>query len=340
MKFLDSAKIFVQSGAGGPGAVSFRREKFVEFGGPDGGKGGRGGHVVMRTVASLNTLIDFRYRQHFKAKRGKGGGGGNRSGLAAEDIVILVPVGTQVFMEDGQTLLCDLDQEDQEITIAHGGDGGRGNQAFKSSTNRAPRRHEPGFPGEEFWLWLRLKLLADCGLVGLPNAGKSTFLNAVTMATSKVGDYPFTTLYPQLGVINAAEKPLVVADIPGLIAGASDGVGLGTRFLGHVERCQTLIHMIDVTSDQIAEAYDTIIHELSVYEGNLHEKPSLVVLNKCDVCDDETLKQAKKFIATKHDGPIFCISALQKTGLAELIDHMLAHHTPAQADEIAQPWHP
>ena len=256
MHFLDQAKIFIRSGAGGPGAVSFRREKFVEYGGPDGGKGGKGGDIIFEAVAGLNTLIDFRYTQHFRAPRGKGGAGRNMTGAGGKDLIVKVPVGTQILADDeDRTLLADLTEVGQQLTFLKGGDGGRGNASYKTSTNRAPRQHGPGWPGEEMYVWLRLKLLADVGLVGLPNAGKSTFINAVTNADAKVGAYAFTTLRPQLGVVSHKGREFVVADIPGLIEGAADGAGIGDRFLGHIERCQVLLHLVDANDEDVATSY-------------------------------------------------------------------------------------
>src|SRR5215207_6116571 len=277
MHFLDQAKIYVRSGSGGPGAVSFRREKYVEYGGPDGGDGGKGGDIVFEAVPGLNTLIDFRYTQHFRAPRGKGGAGSNMTGAGGKDLVIKVPVGTQILADDEvRTLLADLTREGQRITFLRGGDGGRGNASYKTSTNRAPRQHGTGWPSEEMWVWLRLKLLADVGLVGLPNAGKSTFLNAVTNAAAKVGDYPFTTLRPQLGVVRHRNREFVLADIPGLIAGAAEGAGVGDRFLGHIERCRVLIHLIDIHGTDPAEALEVVEEELSAYGAGLDEKPRLI----------------------------------------------------------------
>jgi GTP-binding protein len=265
MKFLDQAKIYLKSGNGGPGSVSFRREKYIEFGGPNGGDGGRGGSVLIRCVDGLNTLIDYRYQQHFKAKNGGHGMGRDRTGASAPDVILKVPVGTQVLEDDNDTLIADMTEVGQEIALCKGGDGGRGNAAFKTSTNRAPRKFEEGWPGEERWIWLRLKLIADAGLVGLPNAGKSTFLSATSRARPKIADYPFTTLVPQLGVVRAGNREFVLADIPGLIEGASEGVGLGHRFLGHVERCRVLLHMIDGTEEDVAASYKTIRGELDAY---------------------------------------------------------------------------
>src|SRR5829696_3200726 len=295
MHFLDQAKIFVRSGAGGPGAVSFRREKFVEFGGPDGGDGGKGGDVVFEAVPGLNTLIDFRYTQHFRAPRGKGGAGSNRTGAGGDDLVIRVPIGTQVLADDEErSLLADLTQEGERVVLLKGGLGGRGNASYKTSTNRAPRQHQPGEAGEEMWLWLRLKLLADVGLVGLPNAGKSTFLNSVSKAGAKVGDYPFTTLRPQLGVVRHKGREFVLADIPGLIEGAAEGAGVGDRFLGHVERCRLLLHLVDSAGDDPAEAWRVVRSELDAYGANLADKPEIVALSRADLVDSKQLAKAAK----------------------------------------------
>ncbi|MGB3710625.1 MAG: GTPase ObgE, partial [Erythrobacter sp.] len=287
MHFLDQAKIYLKSGAGGPGAVSFRREAYVEFGGPDGGNGGKGGDIVFEAVQGLNTLIDFRYAQHFKAKRGNHGQGKNRTGAGASDLVIEVPVGTQVLSEDKEEVLADFTEIGQRVTFLEGGRGGRGNASYKSATNRAPRQHQPGEPGEEMWVWLRLKLLADVGLIGLPNAGKSTFINAVSNARAKVGDYAFTTLVPKLGVVQHKGREFVLADIPGLISGAAEGAGIGDRFLGHIERCRVLIHLIDIAGDDPAAAMRTVEEELAAYGEGLEGKPRLVALNKMDLADEE-----------------------------------------------------
>lgn len=283
MKFLDEAKVFLKSGDGGDGVIAFRREKYIEFGGPDGGNGGRGGNVYAEAVEGLNTLIDYRYAQHFKARKGGNGAGSDRTGAAADDVVLKVPVGTQILDEDRETLLADLDEPGKRTLLGQGGDGGRGNAHYKTSTNRAPRRADKGWPGQERWIWLRLKLIADAGLVGLPNAGKSTFLAAVSAARPKIADYPFTTLHPQLGVVrlNATEE-FVLADIPGLIEGASEGAGLGTRFLGHVERCKVLLHLIDGSQADPAAAYRLIRHELTEYGAGLEDRAEIVVLNKLD----------------------------------------------------------
>ena len=283
MKFLDQAKIYLRSGDGGNGVIAFRREKFMEFGGPDGGDGGKGGDVIFVAAQNLNTLIDFRYTQHFRAPKGGNGAGSDRTGAGATDVVIQVPVGTQVIAEDKEILLADLDQPGKRVVMCRGGDGGHGNAHFKSSTNRAPRKATPGYPGEERWVWLRLKLIADVGLVGLPNAGKSTFLSVVSAARPKIADYPFTTLHPQLGVVRLSHsEEFIIADIPGLIRGAHEGAGLGDRFLGHVERCAVLLHLVDGAAGNVVRAWRTIREELAAYGGGLAEKPELLVLNKSD----------------------------------------------------------
>src|SRR5690242_15929093 len=282
MKFLDEAKIYIQSGAGGNGCVSFRREKFIEFGGPNGGDGGKGGDVIVEAVNGLNTLIDYRYQQHFKAERGGNGMGKDRHGANGDNAILKVPVGTQVYEEDGETLLADLTEIGQRVTIAKGGNGGFGNAHFKSSTNRAPRHANPGQPGEELTIRLRLKLIADAGLIGLPNAGKSTFLSVVSAAKPKIADYPFTTLHPQLGVVRVHDREFVLADLPGLIEGASEGAGLGHRFLGHLERCAVILHLIDGTEEDVVGAWRTIRRELERYGNGLAEKPEIIGLNKAD----------------------------------------------------------
>jgi len=322
MKFLDEAKIFVKSGNGGPGAISFRREKFIEFGGPDGGNGGRGGDVILEVCNNLNTLIDFRYQQHFKAKSGMQGMGRERSGAKGKDIFLKVPVGTQVLAEDKETVLYDLTEVGEKITLLKGGDGGFGNTHFKSSVNRAPRRAGPGWTGQEMWIWLRLKLIADAGLVGLPNAGKSTFLSVVSKAKPKIADYPFTTLHPNLGVIKYHEHSFVIADIPGLIKGAHQGLGLGTRFLGHVERCSVLIHLIDATEDAYLQSYEIIREELRKYGGALISRPELVVLNKIDVLDSKERLKKKKALEKLSEKPVYLLSAVSKEGVMELLGHV------------------
>lgn len=319
MKFLDQARAYIQSGAGGNGSVSFRREKYVEFGGPDGGDGGRGGDVVAECVDNLNTLIDFRYQQHYKAGRGGDGMGKNRSGAGGDDKVLHVPPGTQIFAQDNETLLGDLTEPGQKLLLAKGGNGGFGNTRFKSSTNRAPRRANSGESGQEFEVWLRLKLIADAGLIGLPNAGKSTFLAAVSAAKPKIADYPFTTLHPNLGVVRAGDVDFVLADIPGLIEGAHEGAGIGDRFLGHVERCGALVHLIDVTSEDVATDYVTIRGELAAYGAGLDEKPELVALTKCDAVSDEHYESAAKILRTTHGVEAYRISAVSGLGMKDIL---------------------
>lgn len=319
MQFIDEAKIFIKSGNGGPGCVSFRREANVPMGGPDGGNGGRGGSITLKAIAGLNTLIDFRYQQHFKAKSGENGKGRDRNGAASPDIIINVPAGTQIFDETGETLIIDLKTVGDEITLAKGGDGGRGNASYKSATNQAPRKAQKGFPGEERWIWLKLKLLSDVGLLGLPNAGKSTFLSRTSRAKPKIADYPFTTLKPQLGVAYIDNKEFVIADIPGLIEGAHEGTGLGIRFLKHIERCSTLLHLIDGNHEDLTEAYDTIRNELKQYSQTLAEKPEIIAINKTDTLTKEQ-QQEKQQELKKHTGKnILLLSAV--TG--ENIDSIL-----------------
>lgn len=319
MKFLDEAKIYLKAGNGGDGACSFRREKFIEFGGPNGGNGGKGADIIFEAVSNLNTLIDFRYQQHFKAQRGENGGSRSCTGASADDMIIKVPVGTQIVADDGVSVLADLTEEGQTFVAARGGMGGRGNESYKSSTNQAPRQADKGELGEELWVWLRLKIIADVGLLGLPNAGKSTFLSVVSRARPKIADYPFTTLYPHLGVAKVDEKEVLIADIPGLIEGASDGAGLGTRFLKHVERCEVLIHLIDGTAEDVAIPYKTIRKELKKYSPALAEKPEVIGLNKIDALTadevDAKLKQLKK--ASKKS--VFAVSGISKQGLTEML---------------------
>jgi GTP-binding protein len=346
MHFLDQAKIFVRSGAGGPGAVSFRREKFVEFGGPDGGNGGEGGDVVFEAVPGLNTLIDFRYTQHFRAPRGKGGAGSNRTGAGGEDLVIKVPVGTQILADDEQrSLLADLTEVGQRVTLLKGGLGGRGNASYKSSTNRAPRQHQTGEAGEELWLWLRLKLLADVGLVGLPNAGKSTFLNSVSNAAAKVGDYPFTTLRPQLGVVRHKGREFVLADIPGLIEGAAEGAGVGDRFLGHVERTRVLLHLVDVAADDPVEAWRIVRGELDSYGAGLAGKSELIALTKADLLDGKQRAKIVKALEKASGARVFPISAPLGEGVEPLLDAIVerlggAHAEEREAAGAERPWSP
>lgn len=314
MKFLDQAKIYLKSGNGGPGCVSFRREKYVEFGGPDGGNGGRGGDVIFECVRNLNTLIDFRYQQHFKAKSGQNGMGKNRTGADGDDIIIKVPPGTQIIDEDKETVLHDLVNDGDRIVFMRGGDGGKGNSHYKSATNQAPRKSTPGFPGEERTIWLQLKLIADAGLVGLPNAGKSTFLSVVSRAKPKIADYPFTTLHPNLGVVKAGEYSFVLADIPGLIEGAHEGHGLGDRFLGHVERTAVLLHIIDSTQDDIIEAYKTIREELKAYGRGIIDKPEIVALNKCDALGEELAADQAKTLSEAIGKEVHQMSAVSGQG--------------------------
>ncbi|MBW7945366.1 MAG: GTPase ObgE [Sphingomonadaceae bacterium] len=324
MKFLDQAKIYLRSGAGGPGAVSFRREKFIEYGGPDGGNGGNGGDIVFEAVDGLNTLIDFRYRQHFKAPRGEGGAGRNQTGASAEDLVIPGPVGTQILADDDErTLLADLTTVGERIIFLHGGMGGRGNASYKTSTNRAPRQSQPGVPGEEMWVWLRLKLLADAGLLGLPNAGKSTFINAVTNANAKVGAYPFTTLKPQLGVVLHRDREFVLADIPGLIAGAAEGVGIGDRFLGHIERCRVLLHLVDASAPSPTKAYRTVVDELEAYGAGLEDKPQVVALSKIDLVDARGRAAKQRALEKACGHKVHPVSAATGEGLTEVLDALL-----------------
>jgi GTP-binding protein len=346
MHFLDQAKIFIRSGAGGPGAVSFRREKFIEFGGPDGGDGGKGGDIVFEAVPGLNTLIDFRYTQHFRAPRGKGGAGSNRTGAGGDDLVIEVPVGTQILADDDErTLLADLTQVGERVTLLKGGMGGRGNASYKSSTNRAPRQHQTGTPGEEMWVWLRLKLLADVGLVGLPNAGKSTFLNSVSNASAKVGDYPFTTLRPQLGVVRHKGREFVLADIPGLIEGAAEGAGIGDRFLGHVERTRLLLHLVDGSADEPLEGWRVVRGELDSYGAGLADKPEVIALTKADLLDEKKRSKLVKAVEKESGARVFPISAPLDEGMEPLLDAIIerlgsATETEKADDAHEPPWSP
>lgn len=346
MKFLDQAKIYIKSGKGGDGSISFRREKFIEYGGPDGGDGGRGGDVWAECVANLNTLIDFRYKQHYKAKNGTPGMGRNRSGPSGEDCVIKVPPGTQIYDEDNETLLADLKQPGDRVRLAKGGNGGFGNAHFKSSTNQAPRHANPGLPGEELTIWLRLKLIADAGLLGLPNAGKSTFLAAVSAAKPKIADYPFTTLHPNLGVVKAGSRDFVVADIPGLIEGASDGAGLGTRFLGHVERTRVLLHLVDCTQEDVAAAYHTVRAELEAYDPKLAEKPEIVALSKIDALPEDELKIRFEALRDGSGKRPLMLSAVSGNGVDEALFAIARQIDSQQADVQAtedgphEPWRP
>jgi GTP-binding protein len=320
MKFLDQAKIYIKSGDGGDGVIAFRREKFVEFGGPDGGNGGRGGNIVFEAAQNLNTLIDFRYSQHFRARKGGNGAGADRTGAGAPDVTIRVPLGTQILADDQETLLADLDSPGKSVLLCRGGDGGFGNTHFKSSTNRAPRKSTKGFPGEERWVWLRLKLIADAGLVGLPNAGKSTFLAASSAARPKIADYPFTTLHPQLGVIRLSDtEEFVLADIPGLIEGAHEGAGLGDRFLGHVERCAVLLHLVDGAAGRVVEAWRTVREELRAYGGGLAEKPELIALNKADAMTAREISARRAALARASGRPVHVISGATGQGVPEML---------------------
>src|SRR6476469_1727714 len=323
MKFLDEAKVYIRSGDGGNGCVAFRREKYIEFGGPSGGNGGRGGDVIIECVDGLNTLIDYRYQQHFKAQKGTNGMGKDRHGANGKPIALKVPVGTQVFDEDRETLIHDFTELGEKFTLAEGGNGGFGNAHFKSSTNRAPRHANPGLSGEERWIWLRLKLIADAGLVGLPNAGKSTFLAAVSAARPKIADYPFTTLNPQLGVVESDGREFVLADIPGLIEGAHEGSGLGDRFLGHIERCRVLLHLVDGTGEHAGEAYKTVRAELSAYGHELVDKLEIVALNKADALTSDQLKQQLARLKRAAKKTPLVMSAVTGEGVREALRALL-----------------
>ncbi len=344
MKFLDLTKVYIRSGGGGNGCVSFRREKYIEYGGPDGGDGGKGGSVWVEAVDGLNTLIDFRYQQHFFANNGQSGMGNQRTGKDGDDVVLRVPVGTEILDEDEDTVLADLTEIGQKVLLAKGGNGGFGNLHFKSSTNQAPRRANPGQEGIERTIWLRLKLIADAGLLGLPNAGKSTFLSATSNARPKIADYPFTTLHPNLGVVGIDNTEFVVADIPGLIEGAHEGRGIGDRFLGHVERCACLLHLVDGTSETVAQDYRTIINELEAYGGELASKNRITVLNKIDALDDEERVEARAALEAEVGGPVMMLSSVAREGLNEVlralrsqIDEDRERQKPAGEVE---PWRP
>jgi GTP-binding protein len=345
MKFLDLAKVYIRSGAGGNGCISFRREKYIEYGGPDGGDGGKGGSVWAEAVDGLNTLIDFRYQQHFFAKNGQSGMGRQRTGKDGDDIILRVPVGTEILDEDEETVLADMTELGQRVLLAKGGNGGFGNLHFKTSVNQAPRRANPGQEGVDRTIWLRLKLIADAGLLGLPNAGKSTFLSATSNARPKIADYPFTTLHPNLGVVGVDNAEFVVADIPGLIEGAHEGRGIGDRFLGHVERCAVLLHLVDGTSDTLVEDYHTIIGELEAYGGELADKPRITALNKVDALDDEERAEAKAALESAVGGPIFMMSGVSREGLTDVlralrsqIDEDRLRLKPAEEEDA--PWQP
>ncbi|MFN3274168.1 MAG: GTPase ObgE [Paracoccus sp. (in: a-proteobacteria)] len=343
MKFLDLAKVYIRSGGGGSGCVSFRREKFIEYGGPDGGDGGRGGDVWAEAVDGLNTLIDFRYQQHFFAKSGQHGMGSQMTGKSGDDKVLRVPVGTEILDEDEETVIADMTQVGQRVLLAKGGNGGWGNLHFKSSTNRSPRNANPGQDGIERTIWLRLKLIADAGLVGLPNAGKSTFLAAVSNARPKIADYPFTTLHPNLGVVGVDGREFVMADIPGLIEGASEGRGLGDQFLGHVERSNVLLHLVDGTSGTVAEDARTILTELAAYSPVLMEKPRVTALNKIDALDDEVLAERRAELEAELGHPVLLMSGVARTGVTEVLRALWSRIEPARApaaDPAAGSWQP
>lgn len=344
MHFLDQAKIYVKSGDGGPGAVAFRREKFVEYGGPDGGNGGKGGDIIFEAIPGLNTLIDFRYTQHFKAQRGVPGAGSNKTGAGGADLIIKVPVGTQVISEDKEHVLADFTKPGERVVFLRGGDGGRGNASYKSSTNRAPRQHGTGWPGEEMWVWLRLKLLADVGLVGLPNAGKSTFINAVTNAKAKVGAYPFTTTRPQLGVVTHKGHEFVVADIPGLIEGAAEGAGIGDRFLGHIERCRVILHLIDATGEDPVGAYRIVRGELEAYGAGLTDKTEIIGLNKIDALDPADVKKIATKLKRASKAEILPLSGAGGEGIPAVLDRLFEAvgpaAKPATDQEETREWSP
>ena len=336
MKFLDQAKIYLRSGDGGDGVVGFRREKFIEFGGPDGGNGGKGGDIVFEAMPNLNTLIDFRYTQHFRAKKGGNGAGRDMTGAGAPDLVIKVPIGTQILDDDRETVLADLAQPNQRIVLLHGGDGGFGNTHYKSSTNRAPRRADKGWPGQERWVWLRLKLIADAGLVGLPNAGKSTFLAAASAARPKIADYPFTTLHPQLGVVRlSAAEEFVLADIPGLIEGAHEGAGLGDRFLGHVERCAVLLHLVDGAAGDVVHAWRTVREELAAYGGGLADKPELIGLNKSDAMTAREASARRTALQRASGKRVMLLSGVTGVGVPEVLRELQRMIVAARQDRAA-----
>tara|TARA_B110000305_G_scaffold240625_1_gene311827 strand:+ start:1176 stop:2210 length:1035 start_codon:yes stop_codon:yes gene_type:complete len=344
MKFLDQAKIYTRSGHGGPGAISFRREAHVPLGGPDGGNGGRGGDIVAMAVNGLNTLIDYRYQQHFKAESGRPGAGRDRSGASGKDVIMRLPIGTQVLSDDQQTVLADLTYEGQTIILAKGGTGGKGNAFFKSSTNRAPRKSQPGEEGQEMWVWLRLKLIADAGLLGMPNAGKSTFLSAVSAARPKIADYPFTTLHPNLGVVGIDSKEFVMADIPGLIEGAHEGAGLGHRFLGHVERCRILLHLIDATGEDPVAAWKMLRNELKAYGGDLYDKPEIVGLTKLDATPEDYAADLVIALQEAGAGQVLALSSVTGSGVATMLRQLINVIETSRAKEAepeeAVPWSP
>jgi GTPase len=336
MKFLDQAKIYLRSGDGGDGVIAFRREKFMEFGGPDGGNGGKGGDIIFETAANLNTLIDFRYTQHFRARKGGNGSGADRTGAGAPDVVIRVPLGTQILDDDRETVLADLTRPGQRVLLLQGGDGGFGNAHYKTSTNRAPRRADKGWPGQERWVWLRLKLIADAGLIGLPNAGKSTFLAAVSAAHPKIADYPFTTLHPQLGVVRLSHaEEFVLADIPGLIEGAHEGAGLGDRFLGHVERCAVLLHLIDGAAGDVVAAWRTVRDELAAYGTGLADKPEIIALNKADAMTAREAAARRSALERAAGRPVMLLSGVSGLGVPEALRALQAAINEARRDRAA-----
>jgi GTP-binding protein len=325
MKFLDQVKIYIKAGNGGDGSPSFRREKFIEFGGPDGGDGGKGGSIILRAELNLNTLIDYRYQQHHKAQRGENGSGQNRTGKGGEDLILKVPLGTQVFEEDNKTLIYDFTQIGEEFVAANGGKGGLGNTRFKSSTNRAPRKYTKGTAGEEFIIWLQLKTIADIGIVGLPNAGKSSLLAAITNANPKIANYQFTTLNPNLGVATYDDKEITLADIPGLIEGAHEGTGLGTQFLKHIERCKSLLHLIDITNDNLIESYNQVKKELQNYSSELTKKKELIVLNKIDLLDDDVVKKKLKDFSKIKKSEVLTLSTLKKNSISRIKSKLISY---------------
>lgn len=345
MKFLDQAKVYIQSGNGGPGCVSFRREAHVPRGGPDGGDGGRGGSVIAECVNGLNTLIDYRYQQHFKAPSGRGGAGRNRAGPSGGDITLKLPVGTQIMNEDGDLVLADLTEVGQRIVLAQGGDGGRGNASFKSSTNQAPRRADKGFPGLGMWVWLRLKLIADAGLIGLPNAGKSTFLAATSSARPKIANYPFTTLHPGLGVVGVDDHEFVLADIPGLVEGAHEGIGLGHRFLGHVERCQVLLHLVDGTADDPAADWQTVRDELNAYDAGLGAKREITAISKIDSLTEEEVAAVRQSLTDAGAQDVVALSAVAGLNMVDTLRQLygIINQSSIDDDDDARdvkPWTP
>ena len=342
MKFLDLAKVYIRSGSGGAGAVSFRREKFIEYGGPDGGDGGRGGDVIVEAIEGLNTLIDFRYQQHFYAQNGQHGMGRQRTGASGEDILLKVPVGTEILDEDEETVIADLTEVGQRIVLAKGGNGGFGNLHFKTSTNRAPRNANPGLEGVERTIWLRLKLIADAGLVGLPNAGKSTFLAATSNARPKIADYPFTTLHPNLGVVGIDGREFVMADIPGLIEGASEGRGIGDRFLGHIERCATLLHLIDATSEDVVGDAQTVLTELAAYSPVLMDKPRVTALNKIDAVDEEELEERRLALEEALGTKVLVMSGVTRAGVQDVLRALWSDIAPTRkaVEEEQLKWQP